>query len=120
VILPVDLGRDLTKLLEAVLKERRGSSLKVSFGTADGAQGLIDMANENAKSHFADYVSKSERKKEALELIQKKLGLPELPYRIECYDISNIQGQETVASQVVFEDGIPNKDQYRRYKIRTV
>src|SRR5690606_30032116 len=46
--------------------------------------------------------------------------LPEIPKRIECYDISHFQGAETVASQVVFEDGLANTDQYRRYKLRTV
>jgi excinuclease ABC subunit C len=56
----------------------------------------------------------------ALEEVQEKLGLPRLPHRIECYDISNIHGQDAVASRVVFVDGAPDKNLYRRYKIRTV
>ena len=54
----------------------------------------------------------------ALEEIQKALDLPEAPLRIECYDVSNLQGTEVVASMVVFEDGLPRKSEYRRFVIR--
>jgi excinuclease ABC subunit C len=119
-LLPVDLGNDLMRLLEAVLKERGGHTVKVKFPTDNNGHKLLDMANANAKAHFANYVNKSEAKKRGLEEIKIKLKLAEIPSRIECYDISNFQGKETVASQVVFDDGTPNKDQYRRYRIRTV
>lgn len=120
-LLPVDLGNDLMRLLEAVLRERGGSEkVRVRFPTDNAGHKVLDMANANAQSHFADYVNKSAAKKKGLEEIQERLKLPALPFRIECFDISNFQGAETVASQVVFEDGAPNKDQYRRYKIRTV
>ena len=119
-LLPVDLGTDLMRLLEAVLKERGEHAVRVKFPTHEAGHKLLDMANSNAKSHFADYVHKSEAKKRGLEEIKDRLKLPAIPTRIECFDISNFQGSETVASQVVFEDGAPNKDQYRRYKIRTV
>ena len=119
-LIPVDLGTDLMKLLEAVLKERSEHDVRVRFPTDQAGHRLLEMANKNAESHFADYVSKSEAKKKGLAEIQDRLKLPAIPTRIECYDISNFQGAETVASQVVFEDGAPNKDQYRRYKIRTV
>src|SRR5690606_6206200 len=56
----------------------------------------------------------------ALEEIQNKLSLDKLPRRIECYDISNIQGEQAVASGVVFVDGAPEKSLYRKYKIKTV
>lgn len=120
VILPIELGGDLTKLMEAVLAERGAEKAVVRFGTDSRAQSLIGMANENAKAHFEKYVSKSEEKRLGLEEIKVKLNLPRLPIRIECYDISNFQGAESVASQVVFEDGVPSKDNYRRYKIKTV
>jgi excinuclease ABC subunit C len=119
-LVPTDFGTDMNKLLEAVLKERGGHDVRVRFPTNEAGSRLLEMANSNALSHFADYVSKSEAKKNGLLEIQEKLSLPALPTRIECFDISNFQGAETVASQVVFEDGAPNKDQYRRYKIRTV
>jgi excinuclease ABC subunit C len=120
VMLAVDLGNDLMRLLEAVLEERSGHDVLVRFPTDAAGHRLLDMANANAQSHFADYVNKSEAKKKGLLEIQERLKLPQLPMRIECFDISNFQGAETVASQVVFDDGTPNKDQYRRYKIRTV
>ncbi|RYZ65902.1 MAG: excinuclease ABC subunit C, partial [Proteobacteria bacterium] len=56
----------------------------------------------------------------ALEEIQTKLNLEKIPLRIECYDISNFQGGDSVASRVVFMDGAPEKNLYRRYKIKTV
>jgi excinuclease ABC subunit C len=120
VLLPLDIGHDLRKLLVEVLYLYGEKTVTVTFPTSSNGQKLMDMAQENAEKQFQNHVTKSEAKKEALELIQKKLGMAKYPRRIECYDISNFQGQETVASQVVFEDGVPNKDQYRRYKIKTV
>lgn len=120
VLLPIEIGTDLIKLLEAVLLERSGHKAVVRFATDEKGRKLVEMANQNAESHFKKYVSKSEEKKRGLEEIQEKLSLSNLPIRIECYDISTFQGKETVASQVVFEDGVPARDQYRRYKIKTV
>ncbi|MFS4461183.1 excinuclease ABC subunit UvrC [Bdellovibrio sp. HCB2-146] len=120
VLLPLDVGQDLSKLMEEVLKERSEHKVGVRFATDERGRNLVDMAHENAKSHFMKYVSKSEEKLRGLDEIKEKLGLPDRPRRIECYDISTFQGAETVASQVVFEDGVPAKEHYRRYKIRTV
>jgi excinuclease ABC subunit C len=89
------------------------------LGTGDG-QKLIELACKNASEHFKSYVTKSDKKKQGLADIQNRLALSEWPQRIECFDISNFQGSESVASQVVFEDGVPSKDNYRRYKIKTV
>lgn len=119
-LLPTDLGREITDLIAAVFEERSGRKVKIRFPTDSVGHRLLDMANTNAKQHFAGYVDKSEAKKKGLEEIQERLKLPQIPLRIECFDISTFQGAETVASQVVFEDGVPNKDQYRRYKIKTV
>lgn len=120
VLLPVDIGKDLSKLMEEVLLQRSGTKSTVRFATDERGRNLVHMANENAQSHFLKYVSKSEEKLRGLDEIQERLNLPERPRRIECYDISTFQGAETVASQVVFEDGVPAKEHYRRYKIRTV
>ncbi|GIL17319.1 MAG: UvrABC system protein C [Oligoflexia bacterium] len=120
VLLPLDIGLDLTKLMEAVLQERSDHEVRVRFATDEKGRALLDMANENAKSHFEKHVTKSEKKNEGLKEIQEKLGMKDLPLRIECFDISTFQGKETVASQVVFEDGVPAKEHYRRYKIKTV
>jgi excinuclease ABC subunit C len=120
ILLPIDIGNDLRKLLGEVLKLYSEHPVQILFPTSNIGQKLLEMAQTNAEKKFQNHVTKNEEKKEALELIQEKLHLPHFPRRIECYDISNFQGQETVASQVVFEDGVPNKDQYRRYKIKTV
>lgn len=119
-ILPVEIGNDLVKLMEAVLKERSGHEVTVRYATNSEGQKLLEMASKNAESHFQKYVSKSEDKLRGLDEIKEKLHLPQRPLRIECYDISTFQGAETVASQVVFEEGVPRRDQYRRYKIKTV
>jgi len=120
VLLPLEIGLDLTKLMEAVLKERSGGDIKVRMAMDSKGKSLIEMAHDNAKSHFDKYVTKSAMKMAGLREIQERLGLAALPVRIECYDISTFQGSETVASQVVFEEGVPAKEHYRRYKIKTV
>lgn len=120
ILLPLDIGNDLTKLMSEVLKERSGNTTVVRFATDERGRNLVEMAHENAKAHFLKYVSKSEEKMRGLEEIKNKFSLSEIPRRIECYDISTFQGSETVASQVVFEDGVPAKEHYRRYRIKTV
>lgn len=120
VLLPVEIGADLMKLMQDVLKERSGHETVVRFGSGEKARELVDMADRNAQAHFAKYVSKSEEKLRGLDEIKEKLHLENRPRRIECYDISTFQGAETVASQVVFEDGVPAREHYRRYKIKTV
>jgi excinuclease ABC subunit C len=120
VLLSVDVGSDMLKLMGDVLKERSGMEVTVRFATGEKAHSLVEMANQNAKAHFDKYVTKSEEKLKGLVEIKDRLGLPQIPQRIECYDISNFQGAESVASQVVFEEGVPSKENYRRYKIKTV
>ncbi len=120
VLLPVEVGTDLTKLLEAVLFERKSEKVTVRFATDEKGRGLVEMAQANAKTHFTKHTTKSAEKERGLEEIRDKLQLPQSPRRIECFDISTFQGSETVASQVVFEDGVPAKEHYRRYRIKTV
>ena len=105
---------------EAALLEE---SLQIRIRTpeTDVQKQLVNVAKTNAR-----FALESAKKGEgghgiaALEEIQEKLGLDRLPRRIECYDISNTQGDESVASRVVFVDGAPDKNLYRRYKIKTV
>ena len=69
------------------------------------------------------YNEKKERKTKKLSVLidlKNKLNLKKIPFHIECFDISNIQGNNTVASMVLFKDGYPNKKEYRKYKIRSV
>ncbi|MBX3040976.1 MAG: excinuclease ABC subunit UvrC [Bdellovibrionaceae bacterium] len=120
VMISVDIGSDLFKLLEKVLLERSGHEAYILFPTSEKGRELIEMATRNAEAHFQKYVSKSEEKMAGLDEIKERFGLSQRPRRIECYDISTFQGAETVASQVVFEDGVPAREHYRRYKIKTV
>ena len=84
-------------------------------------QALIDLAGTNAKQSYDQRfrVLKPNARKIQEEL-QEAVNLPELPKRIECFDISHIQGAETVASMVVWEDGKMKKSDYRKFIIRTV
>lgn len=120
VVVGTDLGQDMHGLLAKVLEERSGQKVVVRFAVGGKGGELIEMAGKNAEAHFSKYVSKSEEKMRGLEEIRVKLHLPKPPRRIECYDISTFQGAETVASQVVFEEGVPSRENYRRYKIKTV
>ena len=120
IIMSVDLGGDIIKLLKAVLFERHGKEPRIHVANGEKEKKLVEMALKNAESHFGDQVSKHEDRMKGLEEIKAKLHLPEEPLRIECYDISNFQGSQSVASQVVFEEGLPKKEDYRRYKIKTV
>ena len=85
---------------------------------------LLLMAQENAKIKLEEELAKRENKLikqyQALEELAQALNLPNYLKRLECFDISHNQGQQTVASMVVFEDGLPAKKYYRRYKLKTV
>ncbi|MDD9349887.1 excinuclease ABC subunit UvrC, partial [Mumia sp.] len=85
---------------------------------------LMETVERNARQalilHKTKRASDLTTRTRALEELQVALALPEAPLRIECYDISNLQGTEVVASMVVFEDGLPRKSEYRRFVIRGV
>jgi excinuclease ABC subunit C len=84
-------------------------------------QSFIDLAGNNAKQSFDQRFRVMKPNMRAIqEALQDALGLPELPKRIECFDISHIQGAETVASMVVWEDGRMKKSDYRKFIIKTV
>ncbi|MGE0763021.1 MAG: excinuclease ABC subunit UvrC [Bdellovibrionales bacterium] len=119
ILVPVDLGGDITKLFQAVLKER-GKQARLLPPVGQEGRRLIEMAQANAESRFKDHISENEGRENGLKEIQERFQLSQLPRRIECFDISNFQGAQNVASQVVFEDGLPKKDDYRLYKIKTV
>ena len=85
---------------------------------------LVDMSLKNLLFFKKNlYNEKKERKTKKLSVLidlKNKLNLKKIPFHIECFDISNIQGKNTVASMVLFKDGYPNKKEYRKYKIRSV
>ncbi len=88
---------------------------------SEGEQRLVQVARTNARHGLEQAARRAkDHGVQALDEIMEKLHLSRLPQRIECFDISNTQGEDSVASRVVFVDGAPSKDLYRRYKIRTV
>ncbi len=107
------------KALEEVLSELRGAGLSIKVPKRGEKKQLIDMARLNAKSLCEEQTSEEHRLRNALEEIQRKLRLPKAPNRIECFDISNLGGEQAVGSSVLFVEGRPFKDGYRRYRIRT-
>jgi excinuclease ABC subunit C len=109
---------------EEFLGELRGSKVAVRVPQRGDKRALLATVAQNAKEEFgrhrlrraADHNSRAR----ALNELQEWLGLPEAPLRIECYDMSHIQGSDYVGSMVVLEDGLPRKSEYRRFKVRTV
>ncbi len=105
---------------EELWRERVGKRVTLATPQRGERRRLADLALRNARLTLMER-SRSERSvMEALEELQAKLRLPELPAHIECYDVSHLSGQQHVASRVVFVDGVPNKQKYRRYKLRAV
>ena len=96
----------------------RGRRVAVRTPKRGSRRELVSMAARNAELGLARRLEARESIDAALEELRERLGLSTLPRRIECYDVSNLQGALAVASRVVFESGQPQKTDYRRYKIR--
>jgi excinuclease ABC subunit C len=122
ILLPIEIAE--TQLLADWLGQLKGSRVMVENPKRGTKKDLINMAIGNAclvlEEQAARLQAEADRSGGAIAELAEQLGLPLPPARIECFDISHIQGAETVASMVVFEDGRPKKDQYRRYKLKTV
>jgi excinuclease ABC subunit C len=107
-----------------LLTEHRGGRVDLRVPRRGDKKTLMETVERNAKEAFkqhktrraADLTSRSK----GLQEIQDALELDQAPLRIECYDVSNLQGTHVVASMVVFEDGLPRKSEYRRFSIKTV
>ncbi len=106
------------------LTERKGTKVNVAVAQRGVRRRMTDLATENARESLdmlrVRWLSDSEKRDEALSQLQEELDLPTYPRRIECYDNSNIQGTNPVASMVVFIDGQPKTSEYRRFRIKTV
>lgn len=115
---------DEMNIIARWLEERRGSKVILTVPKRGDAKKLVDMVAKNAQLVLermkVEALATKDRTAKALEELAEHLGLDEAPRRIECYDISNIQGTLAVGSMVVFEDGKPKKSDYRRFKIKTV
>ena len=110
--------------VEAWLTEKRGRRVSILHPQRGDKRRLVAMAADNAveglNQRRIKWLSESDKVMQAMTELQEALSLPELPTRIECYDISNTQGTNSVGSMVVFEDGRPKNAHYRRFQIKTV
>jgi len=113
-----------TELLGEWLESRRGTKVRVQTPRRGEKQRLVKLANDNARETMdmlrVKRLADAGKTQAALEELEEQLDLPGPPARIECYDISNTQGTNSVASMVVFIDGRPRPSEYRRFKIKTV
>ncbi len=114
--------RERAELVAEALSARRGGPVEVRVAERGDKRRLRDLAERNARLALAQDRLRQERRRsqrvDALAALQDALGLEALPVRIEGFDISNIGGEHTVASMVVFEGGAPKKADYRRFRVR--
>ena len=112
------------ELYAAWLGEFRGSAVEIRVPQRGDKRALLETVTRNASETFTRHrlkrASDHNSRSKALNELQQYLALPSAPLRIECYDMSHIQGTDYVGSMVVVEDGLPKKSDYRRFKIKTV
>ncbi len=118
VLLPVDLSDEALEPIEAWLTERKGSRVTIKTPRRGAAFERVQIARDNARqNHLRRFRTVRERGEKATLALAKALDLDRRPSRIECFDVSHLQGNETYASCVVFVDGEPAKDEYRLFRI---
>lgn len=118
VLLPFALAEDDAEPLAAWLSDKRGRKVSVKVPARGDRRKLVMLAERNAASNFATRRSKRDDADSALNSLRSRLRLSRLPRRIECYDVSHIQGSDPVASMVVFVDGEADKSSYRHFKVK--
>ena len=119
ILVPVDF--EDRESLASLLAERTGHRVELAAPQRGDKRSLIDLAGQNAKQSYTQRFRVLEPSRKATqEALADALMLPDLPKRIECFDISHIQGAESVASMVVWEDGAMKKSAYRKFQVKTV
>jgi len=119
VVLVNEASRD-QDLLAEVLSERRERRVEVRQPVRGDKLRVVELALKNAEGSLRRARLRDARTDSALDRLQEVARLPRRPHHIECFDNSNIQGTDPVASQVVFLDGVPARHRYRRYRVRSV
>ncbi len=111
-------------IIAAWLAQKSGHKVEIGVPRRGEKKQLVELAAQNAQQKLqelrAQWLNSEQRAVAGLSELRDLLGLPDMPRRIECYDISNTQGTQSVASMVVFERGEPKVSAYRRFKIKTV
>jgi len=122
IVVPPEAGP--TKGLEDYLSELRGSGVEIRAPQRGEKRRLQELAQQNAELALESDAAQKERTQlrriEALEELRERLNLESLPIRIECFDVSTIQGEAPVGSMVVFQDAVPKKAHYRKFGVRDV
>lgn len=118
ILLPIELPDGEAQAFEELLGEQKGARVYVLVPQRGAKFALVQTALANARQSFDDEYTREERNHDLLDKLMQRLTLATYPARIECYDISNMQGKQIVGSMVVFEDGEPNKAEYRHYKMK--
>ncbi|MDP8921545.1 MAG: excinuclease ABC subunit UvrC [Chloroflexota bacterium] len=122
ILLPDEL--DNAENVAEWLRQVRGKKVALTIPRRGEKHRIVELATKNARETLeqqkAEWLADEAKTNEAVLQLQEALGLPRPPRRIECYDISNIQGTNSVASMVVFEDGKSKRSDYKRFKIKTV
>lgn len=118
VVLPLALADDDAEPLADWLAQQAGRKVAVLVPSRGDRKKLLRLANRNAGSNFVTRRNHKRDAEAALARLQKTFGLSRVPSVIECYDISHIQGSDTVGSMVVMVDGVPTPKRYRSFKIR--
>ena len=119
IYVPVDFAD--REALTALLSERCGHKVEITAPQRGDRRALVDLAGQNARQSYDQRFRVLQPSQLAVQqALQDALNLPELPERIECFDISHTQGAETVASLVVWEKGAMKKSDYRKFQIKTV
>jgi len=119
VYVPVDFPD--RQLLAGVLSERTGRKVEIAAPQRGEKRSLVDLVCQNARQSYDQRFRVMQPNMKAIqEALQDALTLEDLPRRIECFDISHIQGAETVASMVVWEDGSMKKSDYRKFQVKSV
>ena len=118
VLLPFEVPDNA--VFESLLTEKRGGKVEVVAPQRGRKRELVQMASDNAAQSLREHLLSRRSKERILMRLQEELGLKNLPRRIEAFDISQIQGTEPVASMVSFENNLPDKRHYKKFKIKTV
>ena len=118
ILVPVDL--EDAEVRAEYLSERKGRKMEIFRPQRGDKLRLLEMAAENAAQSFRERQDVERKNERMSEELQQKLHLRNAPKRIECFDISNIQGRLAVGSMVTFDEGEPDKNRYRRFRIKTV
>lgn len=117
-LIPVSL--EDKPVIEDWLSQKKGESVRLVMPERGAKHQLLLLAEENAAAAVANHLRDQEIDRQAVEELRRLLRLPRAPRRIECFDISNTMGDQSVASMVVWEEGQAKKADYRKYRIKTV